>query len=144
MLGGTNQFVRDLNAWRGAEERRAKATGKLPEGNRKRDPLKAKPCCKKPPKQKEINRKKEATGEYAPISLTRRVKRAGGIVRPELWALVHGDSENFVIPFDCNEHEDEGCLVYFSKEAAEQAARHQMHLYGLRDVRVALLVSRGY
>jgi hypothetical protein len=54
-----------------------------------------------------------------------------------LWTIVHTDrlsprKGKPVIPFDCNPgSSDEGMLVYRSKDAAANAARHQRDTYGL-------------
>jgi hypothetical protein len=54
----------------------------------------------------------------------------------DLWVVVwspefQGDEIIPIAPMDCNEeHEDQGMLVYRSKEAAEAMARKQESLYG--------------
>ena len=49
---------------------------------------------------------------------------------PELWGLERSDKPgHMVIPLDHNRHEDQGALVYFSRDAAEEAAKHQLYQY---------------
>lgn len=49
---------------------------------------------------------------------------------PELWGLERaGKPGHMVIPLDHNRHEDQGALVYFSRDAAEEAAKYQLWHY---------------
>lgn len=48
----------------------------------------------------------------------------------ELWALEIDDKPGqLVCPIDGNSHEDQGALVYFSRDAAYDAASHQLKYY---------------
>lgn len=47
----------------------------------------------------------------------------------DLWTIVLRRDGSPVVPFDANEHEDQGMLVYLTREAAEVAAEHQADLY---------------
>lgn len=50
----------------------------------------------------------------------------------KLWTIVAQDTGSVVPPIDCNpDHGDQGCMVYFSREAATKAARHQERLYDI-------------
>jgi hypothetical protein len=49
----------------------------------------------------------------------------------DLYTVIMRDSGHPVLPVDTNEHDDQGLLVYLSREAAESAAEHQAELYDL-------------
>ena len=54
----------------------------------------------------------------------------------EYWVVVHdgtGDGEEgcAVCPYDGNEHEDQGMLVYRSEEAARMSCEHQWAMYDI-------------
>lgn len=49
----------------------------------------------------------------------------------DLWTVVFCDTERPVLPFDTNEHDDQGMLVYSSEDAAKASAEHQNQLYDL-------------
>jgi hypothetical protein len=48
------------------------------------------------------------------------------------WTIVLPRSRKPVLPFDCNEHDDQGMLVYRSEAAAKVSCKHQYSLYGVR------------
>jgi hypothetical protein len=56
----------------------------------------------------------------------------------EFWAVVHPDDHCPVTPFDGNDHDDQGMLVYFSQEAAEAAAKYQNEHYDINSIAVPL------
>ena len=69
---------------------------------------------------------------WARVHYERAAQAVADAVRPELFVVCHAGM-NPVVPFDCNPEfeEDEGMLVYRSREAAEASARHQESLYGV-------------
>lgn len=48
----------------------------------------------------------------------------------ELWTIVD-EFDDPILPVDGNDHEDQGMLVYRSKDAAKSAAKYQNGLYDL-------------
>lgn len=79
-----------------------------------------------------FKRKSDEIGYERPIS----VKQANSL-HHEAFVVCNG-SGTPLTPFDCNpEHEeDEGMMVYRSREAAEASGRHQQNLYGVEEVTV--------
>jgi hypothetical protein len=50
---------------------------------------------------------------------------------PDYHVLVWMPSGTPIVPFDCNPtHEDDGMLLYTSRAAAVESARHQQAMYG--------------
>jgi len=49
---------------------------------------------------------------------------------PELFAVVESIGKTPICPCDNNTHPDQGCMVYASKEAAEESAVYQNENYG--------------
>lgn len=66
--------------------------------------------------------------------------------RWEPYTLVHVGTYDPVLPTDCNEHADEGMLVYRSKSAANIAAKHQMSLWTLkcRAVKLSAVIEHEF
>lgn len=60
------------------------------------------------------------------------------------WTIVHRDSRTPVVPFDCNpKSEDDGMLVYRSRQAAVAACKHQNHMYDLDTIPMRLEALEG-
>lgn len=58
--------------------------------------------------------------------------------------LAHDSGPKAVLPFDANEHEDEGMLVYSSEEAAKASCEHQKNLYDIDCIPMRLVDYIGY
>jgi hypothetical protein len=48
------------------------------------------------------------------------------------WTVVLPRSRKPVLPYDCNDNDDQGMLVYRSEEAAKASCRHRYDLYSIR------------